>query len=207
MSIDAIVDKIIEDARKEAENILNSARLDAGNIEGKGLSEIKNISSVLTKKAEIEAEKQKERQKITVRMSLKKQDLEEKQKAVSCAFEFAVNEIKNLNKSDYQKLIQPQLLLGEGTEEIIIPEEEKRIDDQFIGKINKMLLESGKKAGLKISREKREISGGGFILKKESVESNNAFSVILDSIRNKIEADISRILFEKDNGKNKDSDK
>jgi len=207
MSIEAIVDKIIEDAQKEAENILNSACRDADDAEKKGFSEIENILSVLIEKAGVEAEKYKERQRIAGRMMSKKQDLEEKQKVVSCVLELAINEIRNMDKADYQKLVQPQLLLGEGDEEIIIPEDEKRIDNQFIEKINKVFLERGKKAGLKISKERKYIQGGGFILKKENVESNNAFSVVLDSIRNKIEADISRILFEKNNGKNKVNNK
>ena len=72
---------------------------------------------------------------------------------------------------------------------------EKRIDKVFIQKINKMLLKKGKKGALKFSEEKRDIPGGGFILKKGRIEKNNSFEIYLSSLRRDLESEISRILF------------
>ena len=207
MSIEAIVDKIIEDAQKQAKEISNLAETQASSFEEKEISDIKNAILVILENAKTEAGKNKERQKIASRMEIRKLELEEKQKAITLVVELAIKEIKDLDKAEYQKFVEPQFLSACGDEEILIPEDEKRINEEFIEKINKALSRSGKKGCLKLSKTKRNIPGGGFILKKDNIEYNNSIAVMLDSIRNKVELKISEILFEKDDGKKTDSKK
>ena len=192
MSIEAIVDKIIGDAQEEAEKIRTEVREKVEEIEKTGKANTEEACSIILQRANEESKQKKERLKIIANMEFKKGELEEKQMAISLAFDHVLKEIQNLGKAEYQGLIEGIFLKCEGTEEVIIPSDEKRVDEEFINKINKLL----KKGNLKLSNERRSIPEGGFVIKKGKVESKNAFSILLESIRNQIESKISKILFE-----------
>ena len=194
MSIEAIIDKIIGDARREAEKIRTEAQEKVDEIEKMGRSNIKDTCSRILQKSSEESKQKIQRLKIASNMEFRKGELEEKQAAISLAFDLALKEIQNLGKVEYQKLIEDEFLNAEGVEEVIIPPDEKRVDEEFLTKINKLLTQKGKKGNLKLSNEKRSIPGGGFMLKKGNVYINNAFSILLESIRNQIELKISEIL-------------
>jgi len=194
MSIEAIIDKIIGDARREAEKIRTEAQEKVDEIEKMGRSNIKDTCSRILQRASEESKQKIQRLKIASNMEFRKGELEEKQAAISLAFDLALKEIQNLGKVEYQKLIEDEFLNAEGVEEVIIPPDEKRVDEEFLTKINKLLTQKGKKGNLKLSNEKRSIPGGGFMLKKGNVYINNAFNILLESIRNQIELKISEIL-------------
>ena len=196
MSIEAIVDKIIGDAQEEAEKIRTEVREKVEEIEKTGKANTEEACSIILQRANEESKQKKERLKIIANMEFKKGELEEKQMAISLAFDLALKEIQNLGKSEYQGLIEEEFIRCEGVEEVIIPPDEKRIDEEFLTRINKLLEQRGKKGNLKLSNERRPIRGGGFILKKGNIESNNAFGILLESIRNQLELKISEILFE-----------
>lgn len=197
MSIEAIVEKIIEDARKSAEKIRAETQEEIKEIEKTGRANIEDVCSHILQDAEDEAIQKKERLRIAANMESRKGELEEKHSMISMAFERALKEINNLGKAKYQELIEPELLRSEGVEEVITPPDEKRVDEEFLNGVNRLLVKNGKKGNLKLSKEKRQIPGGGFILKKGNIESNNAFGILLESVRNQIELKISKILFEK----------
>ena len=196
MSIEAIVDKIVGDAQKESEKIITEVQEKVEGIEKTGKVGIEDARSRILQKAMDESIKRRERLKIAADMEFRKGELEEKQTAISLVFDQALKEIQNLGKAEYQNLIEGIFLKSEGIEEVIITSDEKRVDEEFINRINKLLTRKGKKGNLKLSNERRSIPGGGFILKKGKVESKNAFSILLESIRNQIESKISKILFE-----------
>jgi len=194
MSIEAIIDKIIGDARREAEKIRTEAQEKVDEIEKMGRSNIKDTCSRILQKSSEESKQKIQRLKIASNMEFRKGELEEKQAAISLAFDLALKEIQNLGKVEYQKLIEDEFLNAEGVEEVIIPPDEKRVDEEFLTKINKLLTQKGKKGNLKLSNEKRLIPGGGFMLKNGNVYTNNAFNILLESIRAQIELKISEIL-------------
>lgn len=199
MSIETIIDKIIGDAEVEAEKIRKEAQEKILEIEKEAKTKIEEATSQILKRAENESKQKKERIKVQSNLEFKKGILEEKQKAITLAFDLVLKEIQNLRKEEYQDLIEQEFLKSEGIEEVIIPLQEKRIDEDFINRINKILEKRGKSGNLKLSDERRQIPGGGFILKKGNVESNNAFTIILESIRNQLELKISNILFSNGN--------
>lgn len=195
MAIEAIIDRIIGDAKAEAEKILTEARKKADEIEKEGKTDIENTCSGILKSANEEARQKRERLKIHAKMEFEKGELEEKQEAITAAFDFALKEIQSLEKIEYQELIKEEFLKAEGVEEVILSADEGSIDEEFITKINKLLVKNGKSGNLKLSDEKRSMPGGGFILKKGNIEINNTFKILFESIRNLIELKISKILF------------
>ena len=193
MAIEAIIQKILGDARKEADAIRSKASGQAEGILAEARARAELLKADIGEKAGGRARQEEERMRISAVIDAKKQVLAEKQKAISAVFSAALEEIKGMDKAGYQDIIGKMLSSADGDEEVIIPSSEKRIDAAFIDKVNKTYFK--KKAGFRLSVEKREMPGGGFILKKERVEKNNSFAVILNSLRPVIERQLAEMLF------------
>jgi len=193
MAIEAIIRKILGDARKEADAIRSKASGQAEGILAEARARAELLKADIGEKAGGRARQEEERMRTSAVIDAKKQVLAEKQKAISAVFSAALEEIKGMDKAGYQDIIGKMLSSADGDEEVIIPSSEKRIDAAFIEKINKTYFK--KKAGFRLSVEKREMPGGGFILKKERVEKNNSFAVILNSLRPVIERQLADMLF------------
>jgi vacuolar-type H+-ATPase subunit E/Vma4 len=151
------------------------------------------LKADIDEKAGGRARQEEERMRTSASIDAKKRVLAEKQKAISAVFSAVLEEIKNMDKAGYQAIVGKMFSSADGDEEVIIPSSEKRIDAAFIQKVNKAYFK--KKAGLRLSAEKREMPGGGFILKKERVEKNSSFAVILNSLRPVIERQLADMLF------------
>ena len=193
MAIEAIIQKILGDARKEADAIRSKASGQAEGILAEARARAELLKADIGEKAGGRARQEEERMRTSAVIDAKKQVLAEKQKAISAVFSAALEEIKGMDKAGYQDIIGKMLSSADGDEEVIIPSSEKRIDAAFIEKVNKTYFK--KKAGFRLSVEKREMPGGGFILKKERVEKNNSFAVILNSLRPVIERQLAEMLF------------
>jgi len=193
MAIEAIIRKILGDARKEADAIRSKASGQAEGILAEARARAELLKADIGEKAGGRARQEEERMRTSAVIDAKKQVLAEKQKAISAVFSAALEEIKGMDKAGYQDIIGKMLSSADGDEEVIIPSSEKRIDAAFIEKVNKTYFK--KKAGFRLSVEKREMPGGGFILKKERVEKNNSFAVILNSLRPVIERQLAEMLF------------
>ena len=83
-----------------------------------------------------------------------------------------------------------------GDEEIIIGKKESRINEAFISKINKT-LGSGFKGNFRLSAERADIAGG-FILSRGKVQVNASTDVLIESLRESMEMELSQILFADD---------
>ena len=196
MAIEAIIQKILGDARKEAEAIRSKASSQAEEILAEAGRKAELLKADIDEKAGGRARQEGERMRTSAVIDAKKQVLEEKQKAISAVFDAVLEEIKRMDKAGYQDMIGKMLSSADGDEEVIIPSSEKRIDAKFIEKVNRVNSAHFKnKAGLRLTAEKREIPGGGFILKKERVEKNNSFAVVLNLLRPVIEKQLADMMF------------
>jgi len=76
-----------------------------------------------------------------------------------------------------------------GQEEILLGESEKKITKEWINTYND---KKGKK--LVLSKDKLPISGG-FVLRNENISTNCSFEMLLNWIREDLEADVVKRLF------------
>ena len=81
-----------------------------------------------------------------------------------------------------------------GDEEVIIDENEKRIDPDLIDEVNGQLDRDGKRE-LRLSDE-RQYLGGGFILKRGKIKNNVSLDVLLAQARRDLEIELAKELFE-----------
>jgi len=195
MEAEQVVEKILADAKAEANKIKKEAQAkeDAEQAKlTKELDEYKRQTELLAKKA---GEDEKSHILAAARMDIAKQFLAEKRKILDEVFEQARQQLQNLPDGEYRALIKKLLLdsTETGDEEVVIDTKEKRIDGEFIKQVNSK-LGSGKKGGLRLSDQKQDI-GAGFILKRGKIKTNVSIGVLLDQARKELEVELAKELF------------
>ena len=195
MEAKQVIDKILADAKAEAEKIKKQAgkkQDDEQEIFDEQLKEHKKQTKTLAKKL---AKDKKLHLLAGARMNIAKEHLAEKNKILDEVFEQARENLKNLPDEKYRNLITNLMLEAAetGDEEVIIDEEEKRIDAALIEQVNSK-LGSDRKGNLKLSDEKMPV-GAGFILRKGKVKTNVSIDVLLSRAREELEIDLAKELF------------
>ena len=191
MSLAEIKTKIEADARAEAQAILDKARAQADSIRAEADEQSLKIEKTYGERFAKEQPEILRRREIVAGLDVKKIDLGVKQKAISKAFDGAVEELKNLpseKASDFlQKLLNEAVQTGRET--VFVGEGEKNVTKEWLENYNKR-----KKTSLVLSDETRDISGG-FILAEGDIETNCSWDMLVRWIRDDIEADVVQRLF------------
>ncbi len=197
MEAQQVTDKILADANAEADHIKQQAK-DKGAAEqatfDEQLQEYKEQSRVLAQKA---GEDKKSHLLAAARMDIAKQQLAEKAAILDEVFNQSHSEMLKLSDEDYKKLCNKLMLAAveTGDEEVIVDENDKRIDQDFIKSINRE-LGPGFKGNLRLSNQKRPIEGG-FLLRRGKITTNVSFDVLLSQARNNLEIELANDLFGK----------
>ena len=196
MEAGQVVEKILADANAEADKIKKEAEKKESTERAKlneQLKEYKEQTEILAKKA---GEDEKSHILAAARMAIAKEFLAEKRKILDEVFEQAREKLQDMPDEEYRALMKELILdtVETGDEEVVIDTNEKRIDGEFIKKINSELA-SGKKGDLKLSDEKQNISAG-FILKRGKIKTNVSIGVLLDQARKELEIELAKELFE-----------
>ncbi len=195
MEAEQVTEKILADAKAEAEKIkkqaddkeaAEKARLN------EQLSNYKKQTDIIAQKA---GEDKKAHLLAAARMDIAKDYLAEKRKILDEVFAQARQKLKNLPDGEYCKLMTKLMLkaVETGDEEVIVDNNEKRIDQKFIKNINRE-LGPGYKGNLRLSGEKQNL-GGGFILKRGKIKNNVSLEVLLNQARKELEIELAKKLF------------
>ena len=195
MEAEQVVEKILADAKAEAEKIEEQAKADEAAEQAK-LSEqrekYKKQTELLAKKA---GENEKSHILAAARMNIAKEYLAEKRKLLDEVFEQARQQLQNLPDEEYRTLIKKLILdtVETGDEEVVVDTKEGRIDHGFIKQINRELGPSYK-GNLRLSDQRQDI-GAGFILKRGKIKTNVSIEVLLDQARKELEIELAKELF------------
>lgn len=196
MEAEQVVEKILADAKAEAEKIAKQA-LEKEAAEQARLTE---QLDQYTKQTEILAKKAGEDEKSHVlaaaRMDIAMQFLAEKRKILDEVFGQARDKLHELPDDQYVKLCTKLMIeaVETGDEEIVIDTNENRIDQEFIKQVNRE-LGPGYKGNLRLSGQKQDL-GAGFILKRGKIKTNVSVDVLLEQARKELEIDLAKELFE-----------
>ncbi len=190
-----VVEKILADAKAEAEKIKKQAEETQAAEQAKldeQLSEYEKQTDIIAQKA---GEDKKAHLLAAARMDIAKQLLAEKRKILDEVFAQARQQLENLSDERYRKLMTKLMLEAAetGDEEVIIDKKEKRIDQKFIKNINQQ-LGSGRKGNLKLSEDRANLSRG-FILKRGKIKNNVSIEVLLAQARKELEIELAKELF------------
>jgi V/A-type H+-transporting ATPase subunit E len=195
MEAEQVVEKILADAKTEAEKIQNQAQ-EKEAVEQAGYDEqldgYRKQTEILSQKA---AENKKLHLLAAARMQNARDLLAEKRKILDEVFTQARGQLLNLPDDQYRQLITNLMLkaVETGDEEVIIDKNENRIDQQLINQVNEQ-LPSGGKGNLTLSEERKDL-GGGFILKHGKIKNNASLEVLLTQARRELEIELAKELF------------
>jgi vacuolar-type H+-ATPase subunit E/Vma4 len=195
MGAEEVVEKILADAKAEAEGIKKQAEEKEAAEQAKlaeKLDEYKKQTDILAQKA---GKDKKLHLLAAARMDIAKEYLAEKRKILDEVFAQAQMQLQNLPDEDYHKFMTKLMLevVETGDEEVIIDNNETRIDQEFIKQINRK-LGPGYKGNLRLADERQNI-GGGFILRRGRIKNNVSLKVLLAQARKELEIELAKGLF------------
>jgi V/A-type H+-transporting ATPase subunit E len=197
MTIKDINNKIISDARIQAEKIIAQAEDNANNIIKKGEKEANNIKNVILYKNKQEVSLKKSKILTEANLKAKKTILMEKQNIIEDVFDKALENILKLNDKEYHNFIKKLILdnIETGDETIFIgSSDQRKISKSFIEDINKELKSKGEKGVLKLSASHLPIKGG-VVIGSGKIRKNISLELLLKDVREESEMQISKILF------------
>ena len=195
MEAEQVTEKILADARADAEKIKKQAEEKEADEQAKLNQQLDEYKKQTDTLAESAARDKKSHLLAAARMDIAKQFLAEKRKILDEVFDQARRKLQNLPDDDYRKLMSRLMLnaVETGDEEVIVDKNEKRIDQKFIKQINHE-LGPGYKGNLRLSNEKQNL-GGGFILRRGRIKNNVSFEVLLAQARKELEIELAKQLF------------
>jgi V/A-type H+-transporting ATPase subunit E len=176
--LEAIVDKILKDARKQTSRIEGESRAKIQSIETQCKETVRDLLETSRKRAEKLAENQRVKLVSMAELEIRKDLLALKQEMIETAFEGTIS----------------KLLEGDEKRYSANQSDRKRIGDDLIREINATLLKVKRKGDLWLSRESRQIRGG-VILRRGRKEVNCSVESIIYSKRDELEAKVARVLF------------
>ena len=197
MTIKDINNKIISDARIQAERIIAQAEDNANNIIKKGKKEADNIKNVILYKNNQEASLKKSKILTEANLKAKKTILFEKQKIIEDVFDKALESILKLDDKEYYNFIKTLILdnIEIGDETIFSgSSDQRKISESFIEDINKELKSKGEKSELKLSASHLPIKGG-VVIGSGKIRKNISLELLLKNVREELEMQISKNLF------------
>jgi len=197
MTIKDISEKIISDARIQADKIIAQAEDNANNIIKKGKKEADNIKNIILYKYNQEASLIKSKILTEANLEARKNILSEKQKIIENVFIKASESILKLDDKDYRNIIKKMILdnIETGDKTIFIDHSDRiKISESFIDDINKELKSQGEKGELKLSTSYLPIKGG-VVIGSGKIRKNISLEFLLKKIREELEIQISKDLF------------
>lgn len=197
MSLDAIVDKILKDAREQASRIEGENRAKIQSIDSQCEETVRDLLATSEKRAEKLADDQRVKFVSMAQLEIRKDVLALKQEMIETAFEGAISKLLEGDEERYSALLKKLVLNADlqGDEELILNRSDRnRIGGDLIREINETLLKAKRKGDLRLSPEVRQIRGG-VILRRGRKEVNCSVESIIYSKRDELEAKVARILF------------
>jgi len=196
MEAEQVVEKILADAKAEAEKIKKEAQAKEGAEQAKlseQLAEYKKQTGLIAKKA---GEDEKSHILAAARMDIAKEYLAEKRKILDEVYEQARQQLQSLPDEEYRALIKKLLFdaIETGDEEVVVDTNESRIDHEFIKQINRD-VGPGYKGNLRLSGQRQNL-GAGFILTRGKIKTNVSIEVLLNQTRKELEIELAKELFE-----------
>lgn len=192
---DAIINKILTDARSKADQILTDAKIDAEAVLYDTTAECdKVLQENLAKKQDIVDETIR-RKKTVAELDVKKIVLKAKKDAIDDAFQVAKAELVGMDKKKYVALVLNMIseYAEDGDEVIIAEKDAKVLTKAQIDKIAK-----AKNISLNLSKEYGNFTCGA-ILKSKGMDKNLTFDVELKVLREEMETEIANMIFNKEN--------
>lgn len=196
MNAQAILDKILQDAKESASATLRDADDRAKEMEAAADKRIAAARAKTEAQARQDAEAATARMQRMAELDERKLLLADKRRMMDRAFELALAKMKAMPAKQARAFLLDALTeLAEGGEALIVgADNDGWMDDQFLQDANAALVAKGKTAALTLGSEKRK-GVSGLILAKHDTEINCTYEAFLTSERLEMEAQVAQTLF------------
>ena len=195
MDTEQVVEKILSEAKAEADKINQEANQKASEQKAKLESELADFTRETEQVAQAAGEEKKARMLATARMDIRKDNLWAKVALLNEVFEKARERVKTLPDREYLELIESLMLksVESGDEEVIIGAKDNRISNGLIKNINRQLGPEFK-GNMQLAKDTADIEGG-FILRRGKTQINVSVDVLISQAREMLEMELSNELF------------
>jgi len=197
MSVDAITKKIISDAQAEVQRIKAEVAKKVGKIQADEQQRVAAIEKEAQEEAGRRSADRKKKDLATAELDLRKAFLAQKQDLIQQVFDKALKRLVALRGEQYRRFIAELLLraVEVGDEQVIFSSSDShKVGEEVLEEINARLAKEGKKGGLRLVKEDRDLQGG-FILRRGKMEVNCSLQALFSTVREDLEPEVSEILF------------
>ena len=187
MALEKILTKILEDARAEAQNLIDNASKEVNTVLEETEKEAGLLKDKIIRQAQTEEDAIARKEVIAKRLIAQKERLQEKKSQLDNCFQAALDRLLNLDSNSYRHLISNMLTeinLKEQAEIIFANPDKSRITQDHIHKINP-----------KLQLSFSENIKAGFMLKTKELNFDYSLENILLSLRPVLEPQVAQILF------------
>ncbi len=190
MSIENIIERILSDAQKDAEELLAKAVKEKEAVLAKAGHEAENIEKEVKIKSLKDSEIHKERRISVADLEARKLTLAAKQDAIAKSFNKALSELSRMDADRYEKYLKDAVkATGMNDGELLFNEADKKTVGQ---RVVKAVNAEGKNMVLSVETIENK---GGFILRKGHVIIDATLETILNSIKETVTPEVAAILF------------
>ncbi|WP_251860457.1 V-type ATP synthase subunit E family protein [Clostridium sp. Marseille-Q2269] len=196
-SINNLTEKILKEAKIKKEQLIKEAKEEGKKILDKKIDDAKVIEKNTIEKAQKESIVRRERILSNAELKVRNKKLESKQQVIEKVLDKSLEKLSSLSKEEYLSYIKERILTLpiQGDEKLIISSKDKLlITEAFVNEINSELAKKGKLGSLALSNKTRDFRAG-FILEKNGIEINNSFEALISSMKDELEYEVARVLF------------
>ena len=195
MEAEQVIEKILSDAKAEAEKINADGREKLARRQEEFAKKLEEYRAQTQQLANEAAEEKRLRLLAGARLEIRKETLAIKRRLLEEVFASAGQRLKEMGDDEYRGLMSRLMAkaVQTGDEEISVGRNESRIDAGLVEQVNQQ-LGSDKKGNLKLS-EKKENFEAGFMLKRGRIKVNVSLPVLLAQAKEALEIEIAKELF------------
>jgi Archaeal/vacuolar-type H+-ATPase subunit E len=191
MSLAQITEKIEQDARAEAQKILDRAKEQDAQIKRETDAEVKRLEDAAKERFERERPEIFKRRDIVANLDVNKIQLAARRQLIRDVFDEALKRLKKLDKDAYLAFCERLLkeAVASGGEELEVAKGEQFIDKAWVDAFN-----AANKTKVKLVASDQDFSGG-FILNHGRVSINCSWEMLMQAAREKLETEVVKQLF------------
>ncbi|MCI8341977.1 MAG: hypothetical protein HFE62_01985 [Firmicutes bacterium] len=177
-----IIDKILADAKAEADKTIDLAQGEAGEVISAAEQRAEKEKAAIYELSKAAAEKAKAKEISSAEMQAKSMVLSQKQKCIEEVIEEAARKLSQLTDDEYKVIIKTMVKSAPSGEIILSKKDVELLESELKG------------MDRTISSETRDIDGG-FVVKNGDVEYNYSFESIISVEKETIEQLAAKMLF------------
>ena len=188
-----VSDKILAEAKEQAEKILAEAEEQIEQIQDQAKKELEQLDKGIQADVGQAAAQEQHRVLAGARRAVTAELLQTKHEILNKVFAGVKEALAKMSAEDYQKMLAGWLkeAITSGQEQVLPAEGEKHLSQELLEKVNKQLEKDGK---LTLSKDK--VAGaGGFVLEEGKARTRVTWEVMLSQARRELEPVLSKKLF------------